>query len=335
MTTMNDRPKVSICIPTYNQVDYIREAVESALSQEGVRVEIVISDNHCSDGTSEYLAALKDLRCRVVRPAHHLSTAAENYDFCVSKSRGDYFNILASDNRLLPGHSRTLSALLDEYPDAACAYGPAELVDTEGRVTGDQRRFRRGFVHTRVEELRGWLRSQRWSLDSAMFRRQSYDASGGFQTECGGAPLRYIPEWDFALRLHQHGGAVYTDTLTAQFRFWRPYDGGRESLAFREELGRMYENTAQEVVERYPELRSWLRTCRRRQAMSSAYALAEFAGTPTFELAAQYVLGIYDDCQVRAIVTLHRRGLSTVLHKRLRAGWWIREKAKALLHGIS
>src|SRR5713226_5637047 len=75
---MNRTPKVSICIPTYQQAPYIRQAVESALSQEFDDFEVVISDDQSTDDVRSYLLSLNDGRLRIVRPRHHL-TMAENW----------------------------------------------------------------------------------------------------------------------------------------------------------------------------------------------------------------------------------------------------------------
>jgi glycosyltransferase involved in cell wall biosynthesis len=44
-------PLVSLCIFTYNQEKYIREAVEGALSQDYPNLEIIISDDNSTDST--------------------------------------------------------------------------------------------------------------------------------------------------------------------------------------------------------------------------------------------------------------------------------------------
>lgn len=44
-------PKVSIMIPTYNQAEYIGEAIESALAQDYPNLEVVVSDDCSTDNT--------------------------------------------------------------------------------------------------------------------------------------------------------------------------------------------------------------------------------------------------------------------------------------------
>jgi Glycosyltransferases involved in cell wall biogenesis len=49
---MNIQPKVSIQIPTYNQQDYIENAIESALTQNYDNIEIIVADDCSTDGTA-------------------------------------------------------------------------------------------------------------------------------------------------------------------------------------------------------------------------------------------------------------------------------------------
>lgn len=48
---MPNYPLVSVIIPTYNQENFLKRAVESALSQDYENIEIIISDDHSSDST--------------------------------------------------------------------------------------------------------------------------------------------------------------------------------------------------------------------------------------------------------------------------------------------
>jgi glycosyltransferase involved in cell wall biosynthesis len=56
---MSTRPVLSICIPTFNRLHYLKEILETLLPQaELLGVEVCISDNNSSDGTAQFL---KDL----------------------------------------------------------------------------------------------------------------------------------------------------------------------------------------------------------------------------------------------------------------------------------
>jgi len=52
-------PDLSICIPTFNRLHYLREMLEIILPQaEFNRVEVCVSDNNSNDGTAEFLISI-------------------------------------------------------------------------------------------------------------------------------------------------------------------------------------------------------------------------------------------------------------------------------------
>jgi glycosyltransferase involved in cell wall biosynthesis len=54
-------PDISIVIPTYNRASMLRRAIESTLRQDatGLRYEVIVVDNNCSDNTAEVVASLQ------------------------------------------------------------------------------------------------------------------------------------------------------------------------------------------------------------------------------------------------------------------------------------
>jgi len=56
---MSPIPILSVCIPTYNRLHYLKKALETLLPQAELHgIEVCISDNHSTDGTAQYLEAL-------------------------------------------------------------------------------------------------------------------------------------------------------------------------------------------------------------------------------------------------------------------------------------
>jgi len=62
-------PLVSVGMPIYNEERFIKETLESVLSQSYPNFEVVISDNCSSDSTPEIIAriAARDNRVRIIR----------------------------------------------------------------------------------------------------------------------------------------------------------------------------------------------------------------------------------------------------------------------------
>ncbi|NEP80714.1 MAG: glycosyltransferase, partial [Okeania sp. SIO3B3] len=95
-------PLVSICIPTYNGENFIRAAINSALSQTYSNLEIIISDDNSTDKTLEIAKSLKSenpqIEFRII--CHQNYGLVGNLNFCISQARGKYIKFLFQDDLL-------------------------------------------------------------------------------------------------------------------------------------------------------------------------------------------------------------------------------------------
>ncbi len=96
-------PLVSICIPTYNGNEFIREALKSALAQTYSNTEIIISDDRSSDGTVKTVKEiLKKTKIPYKIIDHIPSGIGANWNNCVQNSKGKYIKFLFQDDTLEP-----------------------------------------------------------------------------------------------------------------------------------------------------------------------------------------------------------------------------------------
>lgn len=125
---MDEKPLVSIGIPTRNRVGYLQEAVASALKQSYSNIEILVSDNESSDETQEYLATICDPRIKVFRQNVMLQMV-ENWNFCLDTATGEYFLLLSDDDML---QENCIEILIEPYlqnPKVAFSYGSVRIID--------------------------------------------------------------------------------------------------------------------------------------------------------------------------------------------------------------
>ncbi len=98
--------KLSICIPTYNRGPFIKEAIESIISQvrdTNDEVEIVISDNASTDNTEEVVREFRRFFPRIVYSKSDKNQGADrNYLRVVSLAQGEYCWLMGSDDILVP-----------------------------------------------------------------------------------------------------------------------------------------------------------------------------------------------------------------------------------------
>ncbi len=98
--------KLSICIPTYNRGSFIKETVESIVTQVGDgsnEVEIVISDNASTDNTEEIVRKLQRGFPQIVYSKSDKNQGADrNYLRAVGLAQGEYCWLMGSDDILAP-----------------------------------------------------------------------------------------------------------------------------------------------------------------------------------------------------------------------------------------
>jgi glycosyltransferase involved in cell wall biosynthesis len=126
MTQIKGLPLVSVCIPAYNAAATLGETLESILAQDYPRIEIVVSDNHSTDGTRAVVGRYASRGVRYcLNPLGRPAWAAQypgfvgiyaNWDYALSQGKGDFLclfhsddlyepNIISSEVRLMSSHS--------------------------------------------------------------------------------------------------------------------------------------------------------------------------------------------------------------------------------------
>ncbi|GAA1483609.1 glycosyltransferase family 2 protein [Brachybacterium fresconis] len=104
-------PQVSVIIPVYNSVDYVREAIQSVREQTIDRdaVEILAVDDGSTDGSDAVLAELaaEDLRITVITQENS-GTPGGGRNPAIGRARGDFLFFLDSDDRLTPDALRRM-----------------------------------------------------------------------------------------------------------------------------------------------------------------------------------------------------------------------------------
>ena len=117
-------PLVSIGIPTYNRERLIGRAIESALHQDYLNIEIVISDNASTDSTPEVCRryAQTQPNVRYVRQPRNLG-ATRNFDAVLEQTSGQFFMWLGDDDWLDSNYVRLALSRLETDPQVALVSG--------------------------------------------------------------------------------------------------------------------------------------------------------------------------------------------------------------------
>lgn len=127
-------PLVTIGMPIRNGDPYFERALASVLAQDYPNLEIIVSDNGSTDGTSEVLAraVATDPRIRVFRQPEVL-TAFDNFAWVMRQGRGRYFMWAAHDDLRPPHYVTSLVEHLEKRPEAVLAFGDVLVSSVFGR----------------------------------------------------------------------------------------------------------------------------------------------------------------------------------------------------------
>src|ERR1041385_553648 len=93
-------PFLSICIPTYNRVGYLKKCLKSVLAQVTDEVEVVVEDNCSTDGTEEWMKTMSDPHVRYIRNQENVGLV-NNVIQIIANAKGQYVYMLTDDDYLL------------------------------------------------------------------------------------------------------------------------------------------------------------------------------------------------------------------------------------------
>jgi glycosyltransferase involved in cell wall biosynthesis len=138
--------KIQVYIPVYNDISFLPDAVSSVLAQRDVDVEVIVSDNASTDGTSEWLASAASREPRLVV---HRNSENRGLMFNINRVAelvtAEYYMLLCSDDRL--GAPDALSGALEvmkSAPEVVSVYSDLMYIDRHGRKLATRRFGRAG-----------------------------------------------------------------------------------------------------------------------------------------------------------------------------------------------
>ena len=192
-------PKISVIIPGYNTEEYVRDAIESVLSQDFTDFELILVDDGSTDSTGEIMdrMAENDARIRVIHQANGGLSMARNAG--LDMAAGEWIYFLDSDDLIAP---RALGTLLDSVEESGAEIALAPYKRFRGRANEDRPK--------RAHARKGEVMSGTEATELALYQRRIDNAA------CGKLYARRL--WE---KLRFRKGILYED-LDIFYRLWPP-----------------------------------------------------------------------------------------------------------------
>ena len=126
MTHLNniasEKPLVSVIINCFNGEKYLREALDSVITQTYKNWEIIFWDNQSTDKSAEIFKNYKDSRLKYYYASSHADILYEARNYALKKANGDFIAFLDVDDWWLPNKLERQIPLFADL-DVGLVYG--------------------------------------------------------------------------------------------------------------------------------------------------------------------------------------------------------------------
>jgi glycosyltransferase involved in cell wall biosynthesis len=207
--------KVSIIMPVRNGGNYVKECVNSILSQTYTDFNLIILDNASTDGTLEWLRSLSDNRV-VIYPSTESLGIEKNWARITTVPKNEFMTCIGHDDILDPDYLSVMNKLIDHYPDASLYLAHFRYIDSDGKTIRSCLPMSEKQL---PEEVLSNFLQNNFNVTGTgyIMRSKDYDAVGGipaypsllfadFELWLNLAKISYLavaPQQTFAFRIHQ------------------------------------------------------------------------------------------------------------------------------------
>ena len=199
-----DLPTFSVITPSFNQAAYLKQTMDSVLSQHIPGIEYVVMDGGSTDGSADLIRSYAD------RLAAWCSEKDRGQADAVNKgaacTTGEVIGWLNSDDLYLPGAAQKALDYLAAHPDVDAVYGDVLSIDGEGKLMNVMR-----FDQYSAEDLMSF---RVISQPGVFFRRSAWVRAGGLDLS-----YSYLLDHHLWLRMIAGGKFAYLPEPLAAARF--------------------------------------------------------------------------------------------------------------------
>lgn len=325
--------KISVCIPTYNQGEYIEQTVRSAYSQSILPFEVIVTDDRSTDNTAEILKQLarEFETLKVITHPENMGMVG-NTNFCLRQASGDFIVKLDSDDYLLPDYIKLLSELLERYPDAGYAHASVQEIDGFGQKQ-KIRTLRRetGFKNSDTA-LKECINGYKVAANIIMFRRIVLEKVN-FITK----NVLFGEDYYLSASIAAAGyGNVYDSKILACYRVWSDVNNVRKKRKINEING--LTGIFEMVIEPAFKEKGWDLTpvyaAKAKFAKNQADCLTwDIFSKDELQLLEKAILNLSSDKTVSLYVKIYKSKLAIVLKSYYSSKKWLSAFLKQLLKG--
>jgi glycosyltransferase involved in cell wall biosynthesis len=232
---VTSKPKVTVCVVTYNQEKYITECLNSIVEQvTDFTFEVLVADDCSSDKTRNIILDFQNKFPHLIFPIFHEKNigAFKNGVYVQSKAKGQYVAHIDGDDYILPGKLQTQVDCLDSNPNVSFAAHAVREVGSKKIIGNSPLYPELGTIYDILNLGTYFVHS------SVMFRKEwEFDHPDDFETV------------DFYLHVERASkGDVYLDKRV--FGCYRSHEEGISTMTeFKKKIENFYFQSFERAIE--------------------------------------------------------------------------------------
>lgn len=211
-------PIVSVIMATYNHADFVKQAVDSVLAQQGVDFEFLIADDGSSDRTRDVVASIEDPRVRFFPNTVNRGACVVTNEL-IERASGEFIALINSDDYWTAADKLSFQVqIMRANPGIGACFGRARFVDKEGAEI-DKALLTFGAVFDQENRSQGqWLRrffdhGNCICHPTMLIRKSCYRELGMYNNR-----LRQLPDFEAWIRLVKRYDIHISDRELISFR---------------------------------------------------------------------------------------------------------------------
>lgn len=214
---------VSVCCITYNQAEYIKDALDSFLMQKtNFKYEVIIHDDASTDGTAEIIKEYADKYPEIIKPIFQTENQYSKgvkriLNFAFKEAKGKYIALCEGDDYWISENKLQLQVeYMEKNPNCTLLFHNAKIIDMlnneETTFVPYTKKISRhlkqdGNYNAGELELLEFIPTA-----SFMFRLNSLNKMPKFYEEC------FVGDWPLKLIMASFGYAHYMSDVMSVYR---------------------------------------------------------------------------------------------------------------------
>jgi len=209
-------PKVSIVVPSFNKVDFIKDTLESIVSQKYPNLEVIIQDGGSTDGTLEVIKKYQKKYPKIFKVESKKDKGQlDAINRGLKKATGEILTFINADDVYEKNAFKMVAEAYIKNKDALWFAGKGRVINREGREIAKIATLYKNFL-LKLSNFQFLLITNYIFQPSVFITRRAYKKYGPFT-----GTKTAVMEYDLWLKLFKVSKPVIIRCYLSSFRLYR------------------------------------------------------------------------------------------------------------------